>query len=140
MPHAGQKNAGAAGPRDRMSGGGGGGGGGWSFERCAAVLALFTGDAGPDPREYVRFVYVSAEYLEDASDPDEGPLLSRLLDKVEGAHYDACRGRQLQRVDMMFEWLEKGLEHGWATEQRWTTRPRPPGAVTRIVVVTADAQ
>lgn len=110
----------------------------WAFGSCTAVLAFFVGDAGDDPAEHFRFVYVSDQYLDDASDPDEGPLLRRLLDRVDGAHYDACTGRQLARVDLMFEWLELGLERGWAREQRWTTRPRPPGLVSRIVVLTAD--
>ena len=112
---------------------------GFEFKASTLVVFIFTGDNGDRPADHVRFFYIDEAYLSDKADPDEGPLLRVLLDKVDGVHYDACSARQRQRLDLLFDWLETGRERGWVDEQSYVAKTRPPGGgvVTRVVTVTA---
>lgn len=113
---------------------------GQGFDRCTLVLAVFTGDNGPCPNDYIRYIFIDEAYLQDESDPDQGPLMRQLIDKVDGVHYDACSNVRRRQLDLFFDWVEEGFGQGWAVELRSVTRAAIPGrgVVTRVVTITAD--
>jgi hypothetical protein len=108
------------------------------------VIQAFMGDLGPDPAEYLQYFYVDNERAQ----ADTDGLLPELMRKVDGLCRDSCSGKEAQRIDLLFEWLEEARREGWVEHHSSRKRTDVPErylpahggrGVTRVVVVTAHA-
>lgn len=114
---------------------------------CTVVLRVFCGDCGERRADYFWVAYVHDEAARLDQGDEDARLFRALLEKVDGLCCDGCTPRQLQRLELLFEWLEEGADRGWARIERGPSPPviSPPealfggaAAISRVVLLTAQ--